>query len=144
MHPSFNFIICETPDRNSWRCLCVHRFLVATNLEPTNARSLFPCFDEPDMKAVFNLTVIHRPETTALSNAEADSKKQINRSRVNLCFSLWLNVTFSVVLFFLTLSPREKWIYRWRLGIHTVSLLAEDVELLAGFHGFRVQNLIPK
>uniref|UniRef100_A0A8C6PM49 Aminopeptidase n=1 Tax=Nothobranchius furzeri TaxID=105023 RepID=A0A8C6PM49_NOTFU len=45
------------------------RFLAATNLEPTNARSLFPCFDEPDFKAVFYLTVIHRLETTALSNA---------------------------------------------------------------------------
>uniref|UniRef100_A0A1A7XIV8 Aminopeptidase n=1 Tax=Iconisemion striatum TaxID=60296 RepID=A0A1A7XIV8_9TELE len=45
------------------------RFLAATNLEPTSARSLFPCFDEPDFKAVFFLTVIHRLETVALSNA---------------------------------------------------------------------------
>uniref|UniRef100_A0A3B3W018 Aminopeptidase n=1 Tax=Poecilia latipinna TaxID=48699 RepID=A0A3B3W018_9TELE len=44
------------------------RFLVATNLEPTSARRLFPCFDEPDMKAVFQLTVIHRRGTEALSN----------------------------------------------------------------------------
>uniref|UniRef100_A0A3B5N1S8 Aminopeptidase n=1 Tax=Xiphophorus couchianus TaxID=32473 RepID=A0A3B5N1S8_9TELE len=44
------------------------RFLVATNLEPTSARRLFPCFDEPDMKAVFQLTVIHRVGTFALSN----------------------------------------------------------------------------
>ncbi|XP_054884353.1 alanyl (membrane) aminopeptidase-like b [Poeciliopsis prolifica] len=44
------------------------RFLVATNLEPTSARRLFPCFDEPDMKAVFELTVIHRVGTFALSN----------------------------------------------------------------------------
>ncbi|MED6244505.1 hypothetical protein ATANTOWER_013710 [Ataeniobius toweri] len=44
------------------------RFLAATNLEPTSARRLFPCFDEPDMKAAFRLKVIHRRETTALSN----------------------------------------------------------------------------
>uniref|UniRef100_A0A3B3YW66 Aminopeptidase n=1 Tax=Poecilia mexicana TaxID=48701 RepID=A0A3B3YW66_9TELE len=49
------------------------RFLVATNLEPTSARRLFPCFDEPDMKAVFQLTVIHRRGTEALSNTRQQS-----------------------------------------------------------------------
>ncbi|XP_037538583.1 alanyl (membrane) aminopeptidase a [Nematolebias whitei] len=63
-------------DRDSENETIAERFLVATNLEPTNARSLFPCFDEPDMKAVFTLTVIHRPETTALSNSEAEKKNQ--------------------------------------------------------------------
>ncbi|KAM4552982.1 aminopeptidase Ey-like [Fundulus diaphanus] len=49
------------------------RFLAATNLEPTSARKLFPCFDEPDMKAVFDLIVIHRRGTTALANAKEQS-----------------------------------------------------------------------
>ncbi|XP_017284424.1 alanyl (membrane) aminopeptidase a [Kryptolebias marmoratus] len=57
-------------DRSSENETTVERFLAATNLEPTNARSLFPCFDEPDMKARFKLTVIHRRETTALSNGD--------------------------------------------------------------------------
>ncbi|KAL6107369.1 uncharacterized protein ACO6RY_11025 [Pungitius sinensis] len=46
------------------------RFLVATTLEPTYARKVFPCFDEPDMKAVFHVTIIHRTDTQALGNAE--------------------------------------------------------------------------
>ncbi|KAK2918250.1 hypothetical protein Q8A73_004996 [Channa argus] len=45
------------------------RFLVSTNLQPTDARKVFPCFDEPEMKAVFNVTIIHRRETKALGNA---------------------------------------------------------------------------
>ncbi|XP_054475298.1 alanyl (membrane) aminopeptidase-like b [Anoplopoma fimbria] len=45
------------------------RFLTATTLEPTEARSVFPCFDEPEMKAVFEVTIIHRTNTIALGNA---------------------------------------------------------------------------
>ncbi|XP_027900303.1 alanyl (membrane) aminopeptidase-like b [Xiphophorus couchianus] len=54
------------------------RFLVATNLEPTSARRLFPCFDEPDMKAVFQLTVIHRVGTFALSNTLQQSSSLLD------------------------------------------------------------------
>ncbi|KAM7414030.1 hypothetical protein PAMA_019041 [Pampus argenteus] len=50
------------------------RFLVVTDLQPTSAREVFPCFDEPEMKAVFDVTVIHRRDTTALGNmAQLDS-----------------------------------------------------------------------
>ncbi|KAA0714960.1 Aminopeptidase N [Triplophysa tibetana] len=44
------------------------RFLATSQMQPTDARQVFPCFDEPALKAVFNITIIHRPETTAMSN----------------------------------------------------------------------------
>ncbi|XP_041795824.1 alanyl (membrane) aminopeptidase a [Chelmon rostratus] len=46
------------------------RYLAATNMEPTDASRVFPCFEEPEMKAVFNVTIIHRRDTIALGNEE--------------------------------------------------------------------------
>uniref|UniRef100_A0A671MFX4 Aminopeptidase n=1 Tax=Sinocyclocheilus anshuiensis TaxID=1608454 RepID=A0A671MFX4_9TELE len=54
--------------------------LFATSLlQPTNARKVFPCFDEPALKAVFQITIIHRPHTVALSNGigEIDGEEWI-------------------------------------------------------------------
>lgn len=44
------------------------RIAATSQMHPTHARKTFPCFDEPAMKAVFYITVIHPPGTFALSN----------------------------------------------------------------------------
>ncbi|KAM8777639.1 aminopeptidase Q [Rhynchonycteris naso] len=44
------------------------RALLASQMEPTFARNVFPCFDEPALKATFNITIIHHPSYVALSN----------------------------------------------------------------------------
>ncbi|KAJ8335458.1 hypothetical protein SKAU_G00388000, partial [Synaphobranchus kaupii] len=43
-------------------------FIAASKMEPMDARKVFPCFDEPALKAVFNITIIHRKGSIALSN----------------------------------------------------------------------------
>uniref|UniRef100_A0A674CM14 Aminopeptidase n=1 Tax=Salmo trutta TaxID=8032 RepID=A0A674CM14_SALTR len=46
------------------------RFIATSQMQPTDARKVFPCFDEPAMKATFRVSLIHRPGTTALANGK--------------------------------------------------------------------------
>ncbi|KAM5293329.1 aminopeptidase N [Ctenodactylus gundi] len=46
----------------------VRKVVATTQMQPADARKSFPCFDEPSMKAVFNITLIHPRNLTALSN----------------------------------------------------------------------------
>uniref|UniRef100_M3ZWG3 Aminopeptidase n=1 Tax=Xiphophorus maculatus TaxID=8083 RepID=M3ZWG3_XIPMA len=46
----------------------VTKIVATSQMHPTNARKTFPCFDEPAMKAVFHITLIHPTGTIALSN----------------------------------------------------------------------------
>ncbi|KAI5101265.1 aminopeptidase N, partial [Silurus meridionalis] len=47
----------------------IAKVLAITQMQATSARKAFPCFDEPAMKAIFHITLIHEPGTVALSNS---------------------------------------------------------------------------
>ncbi|XP_019527002.2 aminopeptidase N-like [Aedes albopictus] len=46
----------------------VRRHLIATQFQAISARTAFPCFDEPALKATFNLQIVHAEEYSAVSN----------------------------------------------------------------------------
>ncbi|XP_061077243.1 aminopeptidase Ey-like [Conger conger] len=48
----------------------VKKVVATSQMHPTYARKTFPCFDEPALKAIFYITLIHQPGTVALSNGK--------------------------------------------------------------------------
>ncbi|XP_041364193.1 glutamyl aminopeptidase-like [Gigantopelta aegis] len=54
------------------------RNLVASKFEPVNARKAFPCFDEPNLKAEYTITLIHDASYTPLSNMPVSANQPQN------------------------------------------------------------------
>lgn len=60
--------------------------IAATDHEPTDARKSFPCFDEPNKKATYNISLIYPKEYSALSNMPVEKEETLD--------SDWKKTTF--------------------------------------------------
>ncbi len=53
------------------------KWMASTQLEPTHARKVFPCFDEPALKATFSITIVAQKHMTCLSNMDVASEVDV-------------------------------------------------------------------
>ena len=61
--------------------------LAATQFEAPHARRAFPCFDEPDMKATFVVTLLIDPDHLAVSNSAEVERSERDDGRVLVRFA---------------------------------------------------------
>jgi aminopeptidase 2 len=54
------------------------KYLATSQMEPTDARRAFPCFDEPALKAEYTITLIADKNHTCLSNMDQASEKEVD------------------------------------------------------------------
>jgi puromycin-sensitive aminopeptidase len=58
-----------------------------THFEPTDARKAFPCWDEPDLKAVFSITLVADESLAILANGPEVSREPAGEGRVRVRFA---------------------------------------------------------
>jgi aminopeptidase 2 len=63
------------------------KYLATTQMEPTDCRRAFPSFDEPALKAVFDITLISDKNLTALSNMDVKEVKELENDRKATVFN---------------------------------------------------------
>ena len=54
------------------------KYIATTQMEPTDARRAFPCFDEPALKAHYTITLVADKSHTCLSNMDQASEKEVD------------------------------------------------------------------
>jgi puromycin-sensitive aminopeptidase len=70
-----------------------------TQMEPTDARRAFPCWDEPDMKAIYAVTLVVADGLFALSNAAETSRSTLEDGRVEVRFADTIPMSTYLVAF---------------------------------------------
>lgn len=75
------------------------RWMVASQLQPTQARSVFPCFDEPALKATFQITLVADRNLTCLSNMPESHSHHVGSDRRSTTFQVSPQMSTYLVAF---------------------------------------------
>ncbi|XP_058021966.1 LOW QUALITY PROTEIN: aminopeptidase Q [Ahaetulla prasina] len=83
------------------------RWMIVSQLQPTAARHVYPCFDEPAMKATFNISIVHHPSYVALSNMlalDVSEYKDVNDSALSALMNETTPINWTITTFETTLK----------------------------------------
>ncbi|NXX16101.1 AMPE aminopeptidase, partial [Podargus strigoides] len=129
--------------------------IAATDHEPTDARKSFPCFDEPNKKATYNISIIHQDTYQALSNMPVQQtvqlgggwnrttfEKSVPMSTYLVCFAVhqfqWVERTSA--------SGKPLRVYAQPQQIHTAEYAADVTKIIFDFFEeyFNLSYSLPK
>lgn len=65
----------------------VTKYLATTQMEPTDARRAFPCYDQPDSKARFDISLISDSKFTCLSNMDVKKTLKLGENKQKVVFN---------------------------------------------------------
>ncbi len=91
--------------RGLYRATYADRRYAATQFEATAARRAFPCWDEPEFKATYRISIAHDPKLTALSNGAVERTEPLADGRVLTRFKEVPKISSYLVAF--TVGPYE-------------------------------------
>jgi puromycin-sensitive aminopeptidase len=75
------------------------RVVATTQMQPTDCRRAFPCFDEPDLKAVFGVTLVVDEGHTAISNGAEAGRRLLPDGRIAVSFADTIPMSTYLVAF---------------------------------------------
>jgi aminopeptidase N len=64
-----------------------NKLMLATQMEPSDARRMFPCWDEPVFRATFDLTAVVPEKFKAFSNMPVERETQLKNGRKEVAFA---------------------------------------------------------
>ncbi len=73
--------------------------IATTQFQSTDARRAFPCWDEPDMKATFDITLVVDPDETAVSNGAEVGRTDRDGGKVAVHFAKTMKMSTYLVAF---------------------------------------------
>ncbi|XP_039428694.1 glutamyl aminopeptidase-like [Culex pipiens pallens] len=129
----------------------VRKYVAVTRFEPTYARAVFPCFDEPRFKATFSLEVVHHGNLSVSSNMpQIGSPRYVDEKYVVSRFERSPRMSTYLLAFAITEGYKS-----FKSGHHVIearpsvlykaldSFLIAD-ELLDEYTGLPYRNYMPK
>jgi aminopeptidase 2 len=118
--------------RSSFKANGETKYMATTQMQPTDARRAFPCFDEPALKARFTVTLIADKRLTCLSNMDAVSEVHVDGKYGNGKKAVTFRETppmSSYLLAFVVGELNYIQSNSFRLPVRVYALIGQDIEL---------------